>query len=517
MNDVIESKDRIGTIFVVDDEPMVTTSLKTMLSLETKHLIHAFNNPLEALDKLNELTPDVVISDFSMPEMDGINFLKKVKEELPETTLILLTGYADKESAIEAINHVGIYRYIEKPWDNDDLKLNINNGLERAYLVRDLKSTIQQLNASEQELKETNQQLEALVEARTRDLQATYQKLQSIVLNTADGIITLNQNLEITSVNPTAQQWLASQFSDVEANTLLSIPLDEFLTVVDAHGRPEGNLQSLCENLQTRLFKEARMGQLPMEMSIAPVPDENGYVLVFRDITKRKEVERLRDDFVSTLTHDLRTPLLAAIQTLGFFTDGSLGDVPDNQKELLTMMVDSNRQMLGLVNVLLEVYKYEAGRQTLIFDQIDMSELSQSVAQELEALAKSREQSLEIDVPEKSLSIKGDKQELRRVMVNLIGNAINHTPKGGQITVSLEEKPALLTIHVKDTGRGIPEQDLPHLFQRFSQGTSNKRSSGSGLGLYLSRQIVEAHQGKIWVESKEGEGSRFSFNLPMKA
>ena len=102
VDSVIEPKDRIGTIFVVDDEPMVTTSLKTMLSLETKHLIHAFNNPLEALEKLEELTPDVVISDFSMPEMDGINFLKKVKEELPETTLILLTGYADKESAIEA-------------------------------------------------------------------------------------------------------------------------------------------------------------------------------------------------------------------------------------------------------------------------------------------------------------------------------------------------------------------------------------------------------------------------------
>jgi signal transduction histidine kinase len=111
--------------------------------------------------------------------------------------------------------------------------------------------------------------------------------------------------------------------------------------------------------------------------------------------------------------------------------------------------------------------------------------------------------------------VTGDKQELRRVFVNLIGNAIHYTQAGGQITVSAKLEPQSLTLLVGDNGRGIPEEDLVQLFQRFSQGTSKQRSSGSGLGLYLSRQIVEAHHGHIWVESTEGVGSRFYVQLPL--
>jgi NtrC-family two-component system sensor histidine kinase KinB len=211
----------------------------------------------------------------------------------------------------------------------------------------------------------------------------------------------------------------------------------------------------------------------------------------------------------------LRTPLLAAIQTMGFFVDGSLGEIPPRQKELIQMLIQSNREMLGLVNVLLEVYKYESGRQKLILDTLNINELLEQVCQELSALAQSREQLLTPPESTMPLRVLGDKQELKRVFVNLIGNAINFTPKGGKIEVSLQKQDACLQLCVRDNGRGIPAQDIPLLFQRFSQGTSKQRSSGSGLGLYLSRQIVEAHQGNIWVESEEGEGSRFYVSLPL--
>jgi DNA-binding NtrC family response regulator len=146
---------RVGTVFIVDDEMMVTSSLQTMLGLETSHHIHCFNSPMDALEQVSTIRPDVVISDFSMPGMDGITFLRKVKQALPEATLILLTGYADKENAIEAINSVGIYRYIEKPWDNEELKISINNGLERAHLVGDLKRSVQELTQARAELERT--------------------------------------------------------------------------------------------------------------------------------------------------------------------------------------------------------------------------------------------------------------------------------------------------------------------------------------------------------------------------
>jgi PAS domain S-box-containing protein len=507
----------IGTIFIVDDEMMVTTSLQTMLGLETEHRIHCFNSPLDALAQLEAIKPDVVISDFSMPGMDGISFLREVKNRQPESTLILLTGYADKESAIEAINTVGLYRYIEKPWDNEELKISISNGLERNRLVSNLRRSVEELTAARAELEKTNQQLEALVEARTQDLHAAYQKLHSIINNTADGILTLDEQFRITSINPAATRWFETAHSKKVA---LGAPIEHYLTLPPTSRK---SIRSLFTQAQSRRVEEVFIGELPFEAGIAPLNTEgstgdastdNGFVVVLRDITERKEIERLRDDFVSTLTHDLRTPLLAAIQTMGFFVDGSLGELAPRQKELLQMLIQSNREMLGLVNVLLEVYKYESGRQKLILDKVNLHELLVHVCQELHALAQSRGQTLQGPELGEGFTVLGDKQELKRVFVNLVGNAINFTPKEGCICVTLEKQGTFLQVCVQDNGRGIPAQDIPLLFQRFSQGTSKQRSSGSGLGLYLSRQIVEAHQGSIWVESEEGKGSRFYVSLP---
>ncbi|WP_373531263.1 ATP-binding protein [Vampirovibrio sp.] len=513
---------RTGTLFIVDDEMMVTASLQTMLTLETGHRIHCYNNPLEALEKVLTLLPDVVISDFSMPGMDGIHFLREVKRLLPEATLILLTGYADKENAIEAINTVGIYRYIEKPWDNEDLKISIANGLERSYLVGDLKQSVQDLTEARAELQQSNLNLEALVEERTRDLRDTYHKLHAIVQNTTDGILTLDAHLRLTSVNPAAESWLRAQ-QPLATVDLLSLPLDQLLTLQPCNGTPR-TLQTLFHSETLRQAEEVFIGNIPLEASISPLngPDPQeakGFVVVLRDIAQRKEIERLRDDFMSTLTHDLRTPLLAAIQTLGFFADGTLGTLSPKQLELIQMLTQSNRELLGLVNVLLEVYKYESGRQKLILDTVSLKDLLGQITQELDALASHREHALSLsllgDLSADGCKVWGDKQELKRVFVNLIGNAIHFTPKQGVIQVQIQINEAgQLQIDVVDNGRGIPATDIPRLFQRFSQGTSKQRSSGSGLGLYLSRQIVEAHHGQIGVESEEGAGSRFYVILP---
>lgn len=541
----------VGTVFIVDDEMMVTSSLQTMLSLETNHCVHSFNRPADALADALRLRPDVVVSDFSMPDMDGIQFLRRMKELLPESTLILLTGYADKESAIAAINSVGIYRYIEKPWDNEDLKISITNGLERSRLIGDLKQSVSELTAAREALERSNHRLEELIEERTRELRTAWQTLSSIVNNTADGILTLDASLTLTSINPAAERWFR-RLEDLREVDLKTLPPERLLRAgPEKSGRPIG-LRALFEtagDASPHRLREVFIGDLPLEAGITPLrspsasngngsvsgdaPPE-GFVVVLRDITERREIERLRDDFVSTLTHDLRTPLLAAIQTLGFFADGSLGTLPSRQHELITMLIQSHRDMLDLVNVLLEVYKYESGRQRLIRDNLDIRELLGATCRELEALARSREQALTLgprfpaasetslkntgvaavaDLPK--CNVYGDKQELKRVFVNLIGNAIHYTPLGGKIRVWLERLPGKAQICVQDNGRGIPARDIPLLFQRFSQGTSRQRSSGSGLGLYLSRQIIEAHQGRIWVESEEDQGSRFYVQLPL--
>ena len=125
----------MGKIVVVDDEKIVTSAFKTLLKVEGFSDAHFFNNPDEAVEFLKSNTPDLVISDFLMPQMNGLEFLSEVNKMYPEVSKILLTGYADKENAIRAINEIGLYRYIEKPWDNADLMINIKSGIERGYLL----------------------------------------------------------------------------------------------------------------------------------------------------------------------------------------------------------------------------------------------------------------------------------------------------------------------------------------------------------------------------------------------
>ena len=145
-----ESKTQV--VLLVDDEEMVVTSIKSFLTLETDYEVVAFTSPKEALDFVKDNRVDLVISDYLMPDIDGIQFLAEIKEIQPEATRVLLTGYADKENAIKAINDVGLYQYIEKPWENEDLKLIIRNGLEKRILLQKLKDKIDEVNKAHSEL-----------------------------------------------------------------------------------------------------------------------------------------------------------------------------------------------------------------------------------------------------------------------------------------------------------------------------------------------------------------------------
>jgi DNA-binding NtrC family response regulator len=141
-----------NVVLLVDDEEMVVTSIKSFLMLETDYEVVAFTSPREALEYVKSKKVDLVISDYLMPDMDGIEFLAHVKDAQPEATRVLLTGYADKENAIKAINDVGLYQYIEKPWENEDLKLIIRNGLEKRVLLKRLEEKINEVNKAHTEL-----------------------------------------------------------------------------------------------------------------------------------------------------------------------------------------------------------------------------------------------------------------------------------------------------------------------------------------------------------------------------
>lgn len=505
--------DTYGKIVLVDDEVMVTRTLETLLKLEGLKDTESFNDPLEALEYLKINQCELIISDFIMPKMEGIEFLSRAKK-LPmqeDTTQILLTGYADKENAIKAINEVGIFKYIEKPWNNDDLVLNIKNAIERTNLKRALKEKIIQLKKANDELEEYSKNLEALVQKRSKELYESREKLNAIFTNCADGIVTFKKDCAINSLNQAACELFGTCEKELLNKNFFELIINE---KNQRHENPFKSkkpvfLRNFC------LVNYKNNTKIPIEISLAKIEnDKDDFVVaVIRNVSYQKENERLRDDFIATLTHDLRTPLLAAISGLDFMLKGTLGEISEKQKELTLAMKKSNEDMLGLTNALLEVYRYEAGKIFLCKTRFCVNELIKDCAKELEVLFKQNNTEIIFDFENEELMINADKNEIRRVISNLLGNAIKHGGENTKVIVRSQKIGKDAQISVEDNGVGLSEEDQMKLFKRFSQGTSKKRSCSTGLGLYLSRRIVEAHNGSIWVESEVDKGSKFIFNL----
>jgi signal transduction histidine kinase len=235
-------------------------------------------------------------------------------------------------------------------------------------------------------------------------------------------------------------------------------------------------------------------------------------------IAERDRIDRQRQDFVSRLTHDLRTPLVAADRMLGLLQDGVLGEISPQISEALTIMGRSNRNLLEMVNKLLDVYRYESGSKTINLQPLNLKELLEQVVQELKPIAISKNLELTTDLADIN-QVKGDRLELLRVFNNLIGNALKFT-EAGSVHVSLkldkaDQNKSEAIIAIADTGSGVPLEEQPFLFQRFSQGSHQKQ--GSGLGLYLSHYIISAHNGKILIASPNldsSQGSTFFVHLP---
>ena len=240
-------------------------------------------------------------------------------------------------------------------------------------------------------------------------------------------------------------------------------------------------------------------------------------------LDEQKKMSRQREDFVSRLTHDLRTPLVAADRMLDLFLQETFCQISPEMKQAIAVMIRSNQNLMQMVNTLLEVYRFEAGKKTINDVVCNLPEILQEVSGELTPLASEKNLALKIDCSKLDLQAKnngvvmGDPLELRRVFNNLIGNAIKFTDTGG-IEVRIWENSANsqskdgVIIEITDTGYGIAPEDQPTVFERFRQGR-NKRS-GSGLGLHLSSRIIEAHGGTITLTSEVGRGSVFTVTIP---
>lgn len=227
-----------------------------------------------------------------------------------------------------------------------------------------------------------------------------------------------------------------------------------------------------------------------------------------------RNLGKMREDFIATLTHDLKTPLLGEQTIFQHFLDGTLGPINPDHRETWEALNRGKHRQLELVDNLLSVYRYDNLGVELRLQPVDMDGLIADLLTEIQPLANERQLHVDYFCRRLPPPVKGDALQIKRVLVNLLHNALNYTPSGGRIEVSLLEDEPNLVIEVADNGPGLAESELENVFHRFYRAEGTRDTVGTGLGLYLSRQLIQAHRGKIWVENREDGGCRFRFTLP---
>ncbi|MCC5800352.1 MULTISPECIES: ATP-binding protein [Rossellomorea] len=334
------------------------------------------------------------------------------------------------------------------------------------------------------------------------------EQLSSILSSMADGVITFNRDGTILITNPPADRFLQHWYYEQSEEGEEAIPT----TVREL-------LQSVVVTEMEQTDELSLQGRSYVVI-VSPLYNNNtirGAVAVVRDMTEERRLDKLRKDFIANVSHELRTP----ISMLQGYSEAIVDDIAgseEEKKEIARIIYDESLRMGRLVNDLLDLARMEAGHITLNKDVIGVVPFTERVTNKFIGLAKEKKVSIyfESDV-ELNKEIFIDPDRIEQVLTNLIDNALRHTPTGGEVTVSLKEKKGGFLFHVRDTGSGIPEEDLPFVFERFYKADKarTRGKSGTGLGLAIAKNIIESHKGHIQVQSKVDQGTTFTFFLPI--
>lgn len=353
------------------------------------------------------------------------------------------------------------------------------------------------------ELRNHAAQLEGRVQERTAQIQAQYAQQQAILQSTADGIIVADAQGEIVRTNPIADTWLTQALSPEDTTRLRQAVRDVALR---SEERPEAILE---------------LTGLDLELHAAPItePDSEqaATVIAVHDVSHLKTLDRMKSRFVSNVSHELRTP----ITTVKLYAALLRRAPPEKMEEYLDALTQEADRQARLIENILQVSRIDAGRMDLNLRSTSLNILVDMIMGNYQMLSQERGLILEYYPAEPSPKVLADTDQLTQVMINIVNNAIQYTPNDGRITVSTGMQEAKErtwgTVMVQDTGMGIPEEELPHIFERFFRGEvpQQMQASGTGLGLAIAKEIVELHGGWITVESQVDEGSTFTVWLPL--
>lgn len=362
--------------------------------------------------------------------------------------------------------------------------------------------------------------------------------LQTTIASIGDAVIATDIKGLISVMNPEAERLTGWRGSEAIGKPVAIV----FALVVESDGLAPGSTQEQQEDTATEpanpleavlasghpvaseqnVLLQSRSGaSIPIGYLAAPIRDGAGQVLgavlVFRDLTQQRMLEVMKDEFISTVSHELRTPLTSIRGALGLLASGRVGELPPKGKRMTEIALENSERLARLVNDILDIERINAGRITLELKCCDARQLAEQAMHGVQELAERSGVLVERDVPQ--ATVEADEDRIIQVMTNLLGNAVKFSSSGDVVEFSAHPRGSELLFMVRDHGRGIPESKLASIFERFQQvdASDSRQKGGTGLGLTISRAIVEQHHGRIWAESQLGAGSTFYFTLPLAA
>lgn len=504
-------------VLAVDDDPKIGAILQSLLSpwgIKVTNL----QDPQRFWETLEALKPDFLILDVEINEINGVEICQVVRNDSrwSELPILFLTVHSDA-NIVNQVFAAGADDFVNKPIIGPELVTRIINRLERIKLRQRI------THQAQSELNEYQRTQEEL-----RNSQARFSGIVSIA---DDAIISIDGNQRITLFNQGAEKVFGYL-----ADEVLGQPLDILLPLRHSQSHHQhvadfGQSAKVARRMGERreIYGRRKDGtEFPAEASISKLKlgEEIVYTVYLHDISHRRQVERMKDEFISVVSHELRTPLTSIHGSLGMLASALIKPDSDQGKRLLQIAVDSTERLVRLINDILDIERIESGKVKMEKQTCNVAELIQEAVNVVQPLADKAGITLSISSIRQELWV--DMDRIVQTLTNLLSNAIKFSPVGSTVWLTAEvtsrddeQAPPSssgnfdILFTIRDRGRGIPAEKLDSIFERFQQvdSSDSRNHDGTGLGLAICKSIVQQHNGRIWVESVLGEGSTFSFTL----
>jgi PAS domain S-box-containing protein len=474
-------------VLVIDDEQRIRDACNRMLTEEGFEVACASNGE-DGLQLIQEAHFDIILLDLMMTGLSGFDVLTRVKSLHPDTVVIVITGYATIEHSIEAMKK-GAFDFLPKPFSPQDLRLVVRKAIEFIRTLQDI---------------------------------ATEKSRMRVMINLlGDGVLTTDNLKNVALANPAFLKMIGSSRTSAQGLSVSEITSEPaILEMIDqALAQPA---ESFAEIKSEIIINGKKSGQETiLGATCIPFRDRLGRnlgtVTVLNDITTLKKLDQVKSDFVSMVAHEIKSPLNSILMLLDNVKSGLAGELTEKQEEIIGRVSDRIRSLVSLSSELLDLAKIESGLIHQEREVLDLCKLIEEQVSFYKEKAAAKSIALEIAGKKGMAEVMGNRINLQEVLSNLISNAIRYTPEGGSITVSAGRQDDCVVLKVSDTGYGIAADELENIFKRFYRvKTEQTRSiSGTGLGLSIVKSIVEAHHGRIKVDSEPGKGTTFSVYLPV--